>query len=1162
MGKKNIAILVCLYSVLLTGCFSALLQATLDKDREEIYRLLNDEIKVKSGNLKSADMFRAVINRQYEKLQQALQEGADPNDELIQTTDALYNQYSPLMFAAWSGDLSAAALLIKKGANINHATYYKSTPLTTAALGGHAGVLQLLINKGAVINPPVKKHKSTMFSPHAPMTPLTTAVFEGHQAAASLLLKNKADRYYSLLQLELNLNRLDRDVDHDHWVLANVIKQNRQAIKMLGELDKKLSLVHYENFYIPMHPMDESPESNREKHDQALALNDRGIELNQAGNHIEAIKQFNQALSLFIETLGPAHLNVANCMNNLGNSYSELGDFEQAEAFLKKALAITKNARGSNHIDLYESLNNLADMYQQVDNFDQMALYLESVLQVVQSQSVIDEDKLARVLNNQGILYWEIADYQKAIDLFNRSLALRKKIFGDKHIEVAGVLANLGLVHHSLEDYDKSESYYLKAIPIIEKEKGVNHPMLALNLNNLSVLYWQTNRYQETEALMLRSFNIFKEKLGTKHPYVGQLMVNLGRLYHAQGNDKQAEFYYNNALEFLAAGTSKMHPAAAEAYVGSAWLAVNQQRTEDAHVYFMKSERISRHLINQVLSFTSENQKLKFLGQKKSELDAFLTFTMLSHQKMPEITKDAMIVWLERKGMLLEMQRSFQASLQVTDNQEIKSLFKLLNQQRELLSKKYFAQTPIEPSDTSDSVTDIENRINQLESKLSRLSPQLKRHKLLKNLSTEKLLSVLPENAVLVDIAKIRWFNFQAKNSKEYWEPDRYLVFILDPKSQQSTKIINLGPSEVIDRTITEFLSIMEDPFEFDEESVVPITKKLYHLIFKPIEELIGSTERIFLAPDGNLNLLPFEVMQNDKGEYLIQKYTFNYLTSGRDLMLFSENQEQTTRQTAILFGDPDFDLEIDSSNGNRSSQNQSTTLRGIDRLKLHFNRLPGTRVETIAIRQILGEAVVELFLDQKARETHLYRKKSPSILHFATHGYFLDDLKLEANNSLTGRNIILSPQKTRPKNYNPLLRSGLALAGANQLGKNLQSGSLEGLLTADKVMSLSLGNTELVVLSACQTGVGEVQNGEGVYGLRRAFMQAGAKSLVMSLWSVPDEETKELMIRFYQNLFIQKMPRNKALRSAILSQIEIVKNRYGHTHPSYWGAFIFLGKP
>jgi CHAT domain-containing protein len=318
--------------------------------------------------------------------------------------------------------------------------------------------------------------------------------------------------------------------------------------------------------------------------------------------------------------------------------------------------------------------------------------------------------------------------------------------------------------------------------------------------------------------------------------------------------------------------------------------------------------------------------------------------------------------------------------------------------------------------------------------------------------------------------------------------------------------------------------------------------------------------------------VIPLEVLQRPDGRFLIEDYTFNYLAAGRDIVGFGEITENGNK--AILMGDPDFDMDTKKEDSTRRSlaltkvKREQRAIRSSDMKGFHFSRLPGTRQEVLAIYDLFKKNRADLYLGKKALEEVLKSKGSPRILHLATHGFFLTDLELDAlAGNATDRGLQLTsmaPKATgkRLKIENPLLRSGIALSGANRSIKSGDMNKSDGIVTAEKILGLKLRGTDMVVLSACETGLGEVQTGEGVFGLRRAFTQAGTKSLVMSLWSVPDRETKELMVEFYRNIQEGKMNRCQALRQAALKEMTVVRQRYGHTNPFFWGAFVFMGEP
>jgi CHAT domain-containing protein len=316
----------------------------------------------------------------------------------------------------------------------------------------------------------------------------------------------------------------------------------------------------------------------------------------------------------------------------------------------------------------------------------------------------------------------------------------------------------------------------------------------------------------------------------------------------------------------------------------------------------------------------------------------------------------------------------------------------------------------------------------------------------------------------------------------------------------------------------------------------------------------LGDCRRLFIAPDGDLTRLPFEALQLDDSRHMVEEYHVSYLSTGRDLLRF-ETSAYTEPDASLVAADPDFDLAGESITALQTDLgSRGRHSRDLDRNSLHFSHLPGTRREGEQVAALLG---VEPLLQSMVLEQRLKACRSPHILHIATHGFFLPDESHGQNPIELSAPAFGERFANLSQSENPLLRSALALAGANSWleGKSLPSEAEDGLLTAEDVSSLDLSSTDLVVLSACETGLGEVRLGEGVYGLRRAFVLAGAKALVMSLWKVPDQQTQELMEDFYRRI-LNGEPRSDALRSAQLAM------KAKHPKPLYWGAFICQGDP
>jgi CHAT domain-containing protein len=345
----------------------------------------------------------------------------------------------------------------------------------------------------------------------------------------------------------------------------------------------------------------------------------------------------------------------------------------------------------------------------------------------------------------------------------------------------------------------------------------------------------------------------------------------------------------------------------------------------------------------------------------------------------------------------------------------------------------------------------------------------------------------------------------------------------------------------------------------------------VYDLVIEPLRKVIGERDVWYVSPDGELNMIPFEVLPDESGRYLVETRQINYLSSGRDLLRFESGK--ATGAEAMVVADPDYNLRhTDRKIAVQSSQDSLTLAmregprRSGDLRQAVWSPLPGTRREAEAIAKELSGQKVQLYLKDQASEERVKQIRAPRILHLATHGFFLNEQDRSAWLKDTERGLTFSSPDQRPTPLppgieNPLLRSGLVLAGANQLGKESVEGEDDGILTALEISGIPLWGTDLVVLSACETGVGEARRGEGVFGLRRAFQLAGARTVVMSLWSVPDEETAALMKDYYRRMK-GGVGKAQALREASLGLMKGRREKVGAAHPFYWGAFVSVGEP
>jgi CHAT domain-containing protein len=340
----------------------------------------------------------------------------------------------------------------------------------------------------------------------------------------------------------------------------------------------------------------------------------------------------------------------------------------------------------------------------------------------------------------------------------------------------------------------------------------------------------------------------------------------------------------------------------------------------------------------------------------------------------------------------------------------------------------------------------------------------------------------------------------------------------------------DLGPASEIDTAVDEMRKALRDPRRAD---VAERARAVDERVMRPMRASLGGVVRLIISPDGDLNLVPFEALVNESGRYLIERYAMSYVTSGRDLLRMQ--MPRAAGSQPVIFADPLFGepgaagIQTLRREAPASLSARRSVTTGEKLSSVYFTPLAATMEEANAIKALFPDA--RLFTGSHAQKATLQQVEAPRMLHIASHGFFLPDAHVNGEN--------------------PLLRAGLALAGANLPHETNES----GILTALEASSLNLWGTQLVTLSACDTGVGEIRNGEGVYGLRRSFVLAGAESMVMSLWPVSDSVARETMVTYYTGLRAG-LGRGDALRQAKLALLK----RKVRQHPFYWASFIQSG--
>jgi CHAT domain-containing protein/Flp pilus assembly protein TadD len=889
---------------------------------------------------------------------------------------------------------------------------------------------------------------------------------------------------------------------------------------------------------------------------EAHELYTESVRLYNAGKYDEARPLVERVLEIRERVLGSEHSDVARTLNSLAYLYHLMGDYTRAEPFYQRALTILNKALGPGHPDVASVLNNLAILYKTRGNYAKAEpLYLRA-LAIWEKTLGSEHPSVGNSLNNLANLYYDIGDDAKAEPLFQRAQALWEKVLGPEHPNVAHPLNNLANLYSTRGDHAKAEPLYLRALTIWEKVLGPEHPIVASSLNNLANLYRKRGDYAKAEPLYQRALTIWEKALGPEHPDVGSSLNNLGVLYEEKGNYTKAELHYQRALTIWEKALGPEHPKLAVALNDLAALYAVKGDVAQAVTFLSRASAIDERNSALNLAIGSERQKLAYL----SLFSNWTNFTLSLHSQAapndPQALDLGFTTLLRRKGRGLDAMTDTIATLRRHATPQVQELFDRLAEARSQLAALTLKGPDATNPDTyRNRLATLKEKVEDLEGNLSSHSTEFRKQT--RPVTLAAVQAALPSGTALVEFAVCSPWEPQTEKSK----PPRYLAYLLAPQGQP--KWVDLGEAAPIDRAVDAWRKALRDPNRSDIRRLARVVdEKVMRPVRPLLSQLPGDTRRLLIAPDGSLNLIPFAALVDERNRYLVERYSISYMTSGRDLLRLQTSEPSKSAPLVLanpLFGTGETaDTQADQNPADSPAGDQpgSEAPARNDPREVFFSPLPGTRREALAITALLPKA--SLLLREDATEAALKQASAPSILHIATHGFFLEDQEApptDARGLFTDNPLRSSdPRLTKwaAKIENPLLRSGLALAGVNQQ----RGGDDDGLLTALETASLDLWGTKLVVLSACDTGVGKVKNGEGVYGLRRALVLAGSESQVISLWPVSDRETRGLMAGYYRRL-MKGEGRGEALRQIQLEMLKGTRLR----HPYYWASFIQAGE-
>lgn len=822
----------------------------------------------------------------------------------------------------------------------------------------------------------------------------------------------------------------------------------------------------------------------------ARIMGREAVRLHRLGLTDDALAAANGALRIRENELGPDHPEVAIALNNLGTILEAVGRYGEAEAAFVRALRILRSERGGEETRLATTLSNLGGVLVATQAFDRAEVVLEEAVRILRARRSDDDPDLAVALNNLAAAYVSNGDLDRAEPIYRRVIATLERIRGADDPEVATALGNLAQLLQRRGDARGALPFAQRSLEIRVNALGADHPETALALNNLAALIARTGDTERAERLLVRATQSFERRLHPGHPYVATTLENLADLHASLGAVQSATNELRRAIEI--------------------------------------TEQVVR-----VLRLTTSEERLSHYLEALRRREA-MVFTLLARNPGNSALRElAASVAMLRKGRAIDESAEVLRFARRARGEDSTTDLDALRDVRARIASLALGEVAMQAADRARSLHELERRAEVLELGLVRRSAGERAARQLPGLG-EILPAVaarIPSGGALVEYVAFREHAFLSSDTSR--GAVRFLALVISRGG--AVRAVDLGPGDSISTSVRAFLGAVRS----SRGNVEPSAADLHRRLVVPLQ-LDASLRRLLIVPDGDLNLIPFAPL-GDRGSALIDRFEIGYLTSGRDLL---RNAEGAEVEDVVVFADPAF---------GGAPEAVAAPSRGF--LTNRIPALPGTRREAEAIHGLFTEAVVHL--GEAATEARLLGVTHPAVLHVATHGLFVED---PATGEDEQRGFVAQPssspapagaESAEPELQNPLTRSALVLAGAaSRAGLR---GDEDGLVTALEAATMDLDGTELVVLSACDSGRGAIGIGDGVYGLRRALVIAGAQTLVTSLWRVDDDATRDLMTAYYSRLAAGS-PRGAALREASRAL------RARRPHPYFWAPFVSIG--
>lgn len=904
-----------------------------------------------------------------------------------------------------------------------------------------------------------------------------------------------------------------------------------------------------------------------------------------------AIDWYNKAKIIRGDSLGHEHPIYANCLNNLAVAHKSLGNYETAENLYLKTISIRKKAFGEKDPEYAKSLRNLAVFYFELSRYEEAEPLYKEAKKIFGASLGKDHYQYARCIDGLAGISEISGNFQEAEQLYLEALNILQNEYGTESVDYAVSQLNLGIFHNEYGNYETAEKLYLSAQEIFKKELGEKDELYLLCNENLATLKFYTKKYNDAEAGYIQSLELIESSLGKNNIDYARILDKLATLYTEQLLFEKAEPFYLKSIQIREELLDRNHPDCAHALNNYAdhflikgdyekaeplflesyriWknafgerhqyfiTSLNsladlyncQNHRQKAADYFSETTDLQKSLLTKAIHHLSEFELNKYQQSFLRSQAKLLSFVLNSNEKINKTNGVAYNDILFYKGFLLNASSQLR-QLTFNNNEAQKKLNELKSYQRRIASEVSL------PATERNELETLEEKANTLEKELRRtVAPY---GNVMQQVNWQEIRNQLKSDEVALEFIHFDYYDKIFKTDTVLYaalivrknNPHPLFISLFEEKQLDSLTMTN-GERRA------DYVNQLYTIDQRGARSLERPQKTLYELIWQPLEHHLKEINTIYFSPSGLLHRINLGAVPINEDQTIADHFNLVELGSTRQMVIPSTPQKENNE--AVLFGGIEY--EMDSTAIAKANLNYSAgelAVRGrMDFSMIDTNSRGGTwqylryterEVDALAEILVNNNVNIEKYNGYRATEEAFKNignnDTSPRILHIATHGYFFSDPDNGSDES----------EPIFKKSDHPMIRSGLIMAGGNyawQTGTALGPHMEDGVLTAHEISQLNLSNTELVVLSACETGLGDIKGNEGVYGLQRAFKIAGAKYLIMSLWQVPDYQTHELMTTFYSFWIGQKMTIPKAFQAA---QNEM---RVKYRDPYFWAGFI-----